>query len=301
MAPRLPRILVATMLMMGGVAFSASPATAAAEGHLLMKGSGSYYTPVQAVVQTIPAGTTGKAFYFKAVNDGSAPQSFRVQLQPHPDLTGTLYQGYRAVQGDHFTTPEVAPGGSYSFKVRIFAPSTGLSTDTGYQTFVFIRDPETLAQTDLAIPTVRNPANLDAPSPGTNMYIKTNRQTVQARTTSGLSTNAVRPRGSVTGYVTFLNNSTSPISVPLLMNVSGGCPTLAVKLKQGYHDITAAVSAGTYTTGVLAPGKSVTISVRITAGSAPCGLSSYAPQVSFKTTTSSFSIPSGFLLVPSAA
>jgi len=79
---------VATIV--GGIA----PAYAAADGFLLMKGTGSVYTDANIVYLGITPGVGTKTFSFKVVNTGSSSQQFKVTVELEgTGFTATLFSG----------------------------------------------------------------------------------------------------------------------------------------------------------------------------------------------------------------
>lgn len=264
---RLSRGVMGFVMALVCLTMTAQPAHAAAQGHLQIKGAGSYYSDVSHIVQSVPPGsTTGRTYYLKVVNDGATAQSFNLFLQAHPSLVGTLYKGLNAVPGNEFNTPVIGPGQTYSFKVKIASPvRQGVST---FQSFVLLRDPQTFAEIDLACACAIMTADFDAPFAGDNIYVKSTGQYARGgfpESEGGVSTGAVKPGGTVSGSVRLVNNSAVLAAISLDSAVSGNCPAISLTVKQGFKNVTAAVANGSYSTGLLDPGQKVDLTVRITA------------------------------------
>jgi len=83
-------------------------------------------------------------------------------------------------------------------------------------------------------------------------------------------TTTVTPGQTATFFVQAQNDRTATDRLTL-RDVDTGSPGYQVRYRLGTTDITAAVQAGTYHTGPLEPGQSITIKIKVTALSAAPG------------------------------
>src|SRR5687768_9496469 len=96
---RVIALLVATMVASAvAVSLGVVPAHAAASGKLFNKGPGSLFSDVdQLALGAVPGGTPA-TFFHKVVNTGSAPQQFKVAIEPGAGtMNTTLFYGSTAV------------------------------------------------------------------------------------------------------------------------------------------------------------------------------------------------------------
>jgi hypothetical protein len=281
---RLPRTFVrraiaaigtSTIAVVATIAFAVPPAHAAASGHFLAKGTGSAYSLYNVVnLGVVPGGTT-KTFYFKFVNTSSTAQNFRATMTTWggAGLTATLYQGYKAVPAE-FVTPTIAPGKTLAFKVKVkLASGTPQGT---YQAYLAMRDPVT----NVIIGDVY--ADVFATNQtGTtrhDLFLKTGSQPYVGGSSPQFETASTLRVGNTATFVLRMKNDGA---TPAAISLTGGrnfyyCPSnFSITIKQGSQNVTAAVQAGSYSTGTLAPGAKKELKVSIKLLSATTCLTAY--------------------------
>ena len=250
---------VATIV--GGIA----PAYAAADGFLLMKGTGSVYTDANIVYLGITPGVGTKTFSFKVVNLGSSSQQFKVTVELEgTGFTATLFSGYKAVSSP-FTTAQIKPGGSTALSLKM-AVNAGQPQDQ-YVAKVQMRDPLTDEVLDQSLTSAQ--ATYQTGTTAQDIFLKTGSQPFVGGSDYQFETaSTIKPGGTATFTIRLKNDSTTPTTITLLGDQGSVCAdNFAVTVKQGFTDVTAAVIAGNYSTGILNPGakKELKLSVKLIA------------------------------------
>ena len=243
---------------------SVAPANAAASGYFLSKGTGSNYSKAGVINLGVVPGGAAKTFYYKIVNTSATAEIFKVDLDPAgTDSAWKLYKGTSAVPND-YVTPAIAPGNSLALKVKVALPA---GTPQGeYLAYLTLRD----ATTNAALASVTSYAqatNQTGTSPndlflktGTQPYVGGSSEITQYQTAS-----AIRPGGTATYTLRLKNDGDAPASIGLVALNPLGCAssTFSLTIKQGTQNVTAAVQAGTYNTGTLAPGAKKELKVMV--------------------------------------
>lgn len=252
----------------------APPASAAVSGHLLIRGPGSAYTAQGGSAWVIPPGKS-KYFHLKIVNDGGDSAVFDVALTNTSQLVTQLYRGSAQVAGS-FTSPSIRAGKTYSFKVKVSVPAgttqQDIYPDPGPK--VRLRDPDTQDQVDAAGLQVGVPALVVGANPvgntSTDLYLggSYGQKYVGGPVTGQqFYPGSVRVRGSVRFTIRLVNHGTEPSSIPVSSTTLIPCPEMSLKVKQGSTDVTSAISAGTYSTALLDPGKRRDLKATVTLNS----------------------------------
>ena len=262
---RLSAVLAAAALCtVAALASAPPPAHAAASGYLLMKGTGSVYTANNIVNLGVTPGTS-KTWGLKIVNTGSTSQQFKIAVSDgSSNMTSTLLLGSTAVPKPYFTAP-VAPGKSLALNLKISVAAGAPQAE--YATFVSLRDPETNLAIDGA--TADANATYQTGNKRNDFYVKTGSQPyVGGSTTQFTTATALKPGNTATFLLRVRNDGGTPAATTLNDVQNFDCPgDFTVVVKQGTQDVTAAVAAGTYSTGVLAPGarKELKLTVKLKA------------------------------------
>jgi hypothetical protein len=273
LSPSARRIFAAlttmTVAAVATLALGTAPAHAAPSGYLLTKGTGSVYSKSDLVGLSVVPGNRGATFSYKIVNTADLPTQFKVELSYSGDsanyLIAELHQGSTRVPGK-FYTPLIAPGGSFALTVKAYLePAT---PQTQLPTFkIDLKDPETNAQLDSAL----GAAVVPAPTSGTksnDLFIKTGTQPFVGGSVSNqlISASAIKPGNTAAFVLRLKNDGTAPATIGLTGGGALACPQLTLTVRQGTQNVTAAVKAGAYNTGNLAPGakKELTVQVKLT-------------------------------------
>jgi hypothetical protein len=237
-----------------------APANAATSGTLLTRGTGSYYSRTAYINLSAARGII-KTFYFKVVNTGSATDQFKVTLGVSAPLSARLYRGSTLITSGTYTTPPIARGGSLVLNVKASVPA-GTPQST-YFASVSLTDPETntlLKSTYAAL-------NVAAPAKGTrrnDLFLKTGSQPYIGGSVSYeyVSSSAIKAGSTATFALRLQNDGTTRAAITLDGGVST-CPQMTVTVKRGLTNVTKAVRASTYSTGALAPGAKVDLTVTV--------------------------------------
>jgi hypothetical protein len=255
-------LFVTVLASAGTLAVTVSPAHAATSGTLLTKGTGSYYSKAGYINLSAARGVV-KTYSFKAVNTGSTAQRLRVTLGASAPLSAKLYRGLTLISSGSYLTPLTAPGGSVVLSVKASVPSG--TPQSSYYAGLQLSDPATNTVLDTAYAVL----HVAAPAKGTrrnDLFIKTGSQPYIGGSASYqyLSSSAIKPGSTATFALRLQNDGTARAAITLDGAVPG-CPQMTVTVKLGTTNITAAVRAGTWSTGVLAPGarKDLTVSVKL--------------------------------------
>jgi hypothetical protein len=267
------RIIVAigtsTVAVIATLTVAVSPAHADTSGYLLTKGTGSIYSKNNGVnLGAIPGGTA-KTFYYKIVNTTATAEQFKVNLSMlGPGFTATLYQGYKAVPDEYFTNA-IAPGKTLALKVKI-AVNAG-APPSEYIAQLRLKD----AVTDAVLDEAFADANATNQTGTTqhDLFLKTGGQPyVGGSVTQFETANALRVGRTATFTVRLKNDGAAPAAISLQGDPAIFCPSsFSVTVKQGSQNVTAAVQAGSYTTGTLAPGAKKDLRVTIKLVAPTCG------------------------------
>lgn len=243
----------------GTVVGAAAPAHAAASGYLLAKGTGSLYTANDFINLGAVPGGDARTFTFKIVNTGSTSQQFKVTAPTSSSgITRTLLQGSSPLPLPYYTAP-VAAGGSLTLKLKVQL-AAGLPQGE-YVTYVELRDPETNAVRDSFVADLN--ATYQTGNTNHDLFLKTGTQPYVGGSVGQYeSAAAIKPGSTATFRLRLQNNSGSPTAIGLRSNPPGGCASsYTVTVKRGTTNVTSAVDAGTYSTGILAPGATTELKV----------------------------------------
>ena len=256
---RLLGALVTSLVATTGLMVAAAPAHAAPTGYLLLKGAGSVYTANPIVNLGITPGTT-KTWSVKIVNTGATRQQFKVTVGQDPATPVTLLAGSTAVDLPYYTAP-VPVGGSLTLSMKVSAP-VGTSTVDHYN-FLNLKDPETNTVLD-QVEAVANVTTQTGTKPN-DLFVKTGSQPyVGGSVVEYTTAAALKPGNTATFTVRLRNDGGFPTSITVSDDFSVSCPSaFAAAVKQGTHDITAAVVNGGYSTSVLSPGQHLDLKLTV--------------------------------------
>jgi hypothetical protein len=265
--------LVATTVCAVATIVAAAPAYAAPSGYLLMKGTGSVYTANPIInLGGIPGGTA-KTFGYKIVNTGPTSQQFKVTVTDYgAGMTTTLLLGSTVLPKPYYTAP-IAPGGSVVLNLKIQL-AAGLPQGE-YSASLGLVDPETNATLDSGMADVN--ATYQTGNTAHDLFVKNGTQPFVGGSVSyQYETAGALKVGNTATYVLRMQNNTGSPAAINLKSYSNGCgAAFSVVVKQGTLDVTAAVAAGTYSTGILAPGAKKELKVLIKLVSATTCTSDY--------------------------
>lgn len=241
---------------------AAAPAHAAPSGYLLTKGTGSVYTSSTFVNQGGVPGGAARSFSYKIVNTGTTSQQFKLSVNASDVRTeAVLLQGSRVLPKPYYTAP-IAPGGNLVLTLKV---SIAAGAPQGeYLTEVHLRDPETSAALDTAYADVH--ATYQTGNTARDLFLKTGTQPYVGGSHSQQieTANTLKVGSTATFRLRLQNNSGAPGPIGLTRFPTFGCASdYAVVVKQGTKDVTAAVNAGSYTTGILGPGAKQELKVTI--------------------------------------
>lgn len=263
-----------TLVAVATLAVNVAPAHAAATGYILTKGTGSVYTANGIVNLGVIPGGAAKTWFYKIVNTSSTAQQFKVVMAPNSGMSATLYQGSTPRPNTYYT-PLVAPGASFLLNIKISVPA---GTPQGEKVAnLSLRDPETNASLDVAV-AVAN-VTTQTGTKRNDLFLKAGYQPYVGGSFGPQfeSSNAIKPGSTATFTLRLQNNGGTPAAIGL----SGGqnsfyCPgNFSITVKRGTTNVTTAVLAGTYNTGVLAPGARKELKVLIKLVSATACTSAY--------------------------
>lgn len=261
------RTILATILAtVATLAVSVTPAHAATSGTLLTKGTGSYFSRTPYTHLSAPRGVV-KTFYFKMVNTGTASARFTATLSASAPLSAKLYRGSTLIPSGTYT-PGIAAGAGLTLNVKAYVPA-GTPQDT-YFANLQLTDPATNTLLDSAYAVL----NVAAPAKGTrhnDLFLKTGSQPYIGGSVSYqyVSSSAIRAGSTATFGLRLQNDGTTRAAITLEATAPT-CPQLVLTVKSGLTNITAAVRAGTWSTGLLAPGakKDLTVSIKLASATA---------------------------------
>ena len=275
---RLLAVLVTAVCVVGVLAAGAGPAHAAPSGYLLMKGTGSVYSANTIINQGGIPGGTARSFSYKVVNTGSTSQQFKVTLSPfaYPgttaQVTSTLLLGSTVLPTPYYPVP-VAPGKSVILTLQVKVAAGAPQGEYGAQ--LLLRDPETGSVLDSGSSDVN--ATYQTGNTSHDLFLKTGTQPYVGGSYGQQfeTANALKVGVSASYLLRLQNNSGSPAAITLSSSAPFACAeSFTAVVKQGTADVTAAVAAGTYSTGILGPGarKDLKLTVKMVAPSACTGL-----------------------------
>ena len=229
------------------------PAHAAPSGYWLTKGAGSIYSKNNIVNLGVVPGGTAKTFYYKIVNTAPTAESFKINMSAHnAAITAKLYKGTTAVP-DEYVTPAIAPGSNMAFKVKV---TLAAGTPQGeYITQLDLSNPvgNALIDTVYADANATNQTGVER----NDLFLKTGSQPFVGGSYSPQfeTANALKVGNTATFTLRLKNSGTSPAAIGLDDNPNTFCTSsFSLTIKQGTQNVTAAVLAGSYNTGTLAPG-----------------------------------------------
>ena len=271
---RLSTVLAAAALATVATLVAAPPpAHAAASGYLLMKGTGTLYTANGVVNQGGIPGGDERSFSFKIVNTGAASQQFKVTAANSvPGVTASFLLGSASYASPYFT-PHIAPGKSLVLTVRMHL-NDGVAQGE-YPAVVTLRDPETNTALDAATADVN--ATYQVGNTNHDLFLKTGTQPFVGGSygTQFETANALKVGATATFVLRLQNNSGAPGDIGLVDVPNLACAaSFTLVVKQGAANVTAAVLAGSYRTGVLGPGakKELKVTIKQVAASACTGV-----------------------------
>ena len=237
---------------------------------------------------------------FQVVNTGSTLAQFNVQVldtnttAPLELYDGSLFVKPLASSPDGYFTKALAPGASQVLTAKMKIPAgagyhyVSLLRLRPVDNRDFVLD-EVAMMGEQAAQAAAQPHSLAVKSGG-QPYAGNgfNYEVVTAGT--------ITPTGTATFTAVVKNGGSSPSSTYFHVDGQGvfGCGNFTVTVKQGTKNVTAQATAGTYSTGVLAPGASRTLSISIRAlGRAPnCDFDAWQAGTSSSPGTFSSSVTS---------
>jgi hypothetical protein len=254
------------------LAFGVAPAEAAPSGYLLTKGAGSIYSKNNVVNLGVVPGGTAKTFYYKIVNTAPTAESFKVKMTPPGTGTWTLYKGYTAVPNE-YVTPAIAPGKTLALKIKVSLPAG--TPQNQYPAYLTLSNPLTNALIDDVYAFAQ--ATNQTGTKRNDLFFKTGSQPFVGGSIGQYETaNAIRVGGTATFVLRLKNDGATPAAIGLKNNGTLNCPSnFSVTVKQGTQNVTAAVLAGSYNTGTLAPGAKKDLRMTIKLVSATTCLGAY--------------------------
>jgi hypothetical protein len=255
------------------LALGVAPAHAAPSGYLLMKGTGSVYSKADIVNLGVIPGGTAKTFYFKVVNTAPTAEHFKLNLHKFsPALSATLYKGYSAVP-DEYVTEAIAPGRTLALKVKVTLPAGASQAE--HVAELSLRNPQTNVLIDSSF--VDANATYQTGTKRNDLFLKTGSQPYVGGSVNQIETaNAIRVGNTATFSLRLKNDGATPAAIGLDDVPNGSCPSnFSITIKQGTQNVTAAVMAGSYNTGTLAPGAKKDLRVSIKLVSATGCLTAY--------------------------
>jgi hypothetical protein len=262
-------LVATTVCAVATIVAGAAPAYAAPSGYVLIKGTGSLYTANYLVNQGGVPGGDARTFSFKFVNTGATSQQFKVTVTDYGTaMTTTLLRGSTVLPKPYYTAP-IAPGGNLvlTLKVQVAAGQP----QGEYDALVGLVDPETNSTIDSAVAAYN--ATYQAGSSSHDLFLKTGTQPFVGGSFGPQyeSASAIKVGSTATFVLRMQNNSGTPEAITLT-GYPGTCGVgYSVVVKQGTATVTSAVYAGTYNSGILAPGakKELKVTIKMTAA-APC-------------------------------
>ena len=252
---------------------SVAPASAAPSGYLLTKGTGSIYSKNPTVNLGVIPGGTAKTFYYKIVNTAPTAENFKVNLLTNSSqLSSTLYKGTAAIP-DEYVTQAIAPGKTLALKLKVTLPAGTLQGE--FTADLALSNPVTNAFIDSARASAN--ATNQTGTKRNDLFFKTGSQPYVGGSIGQYETaNAIRVGGTATFVLRLKNDGATPAAIGLKNNGTLGCPSnFSVTVKQGTQNVTAAVLAGSYNTGTLAPGAKKDLKMTIKLVSATTCLGAY--------------------------
>jgi hypothetical protein len=256
------------------LAFGSAPAQAAPSGYFLAKGTGSIYSKSDVVALGVVPGSTAKTFYYKLVNTAPTAESFKVNMLPLDNGSWTLYKGYTAVPNEYVTDP-IAPGRSLSLRVKVTLPAGTPQGQNRAQ--LVVRNPDTHNFIDIA--SAYAFATNQTGTQRHDLFLKTGSQPYVGGSISTQveTANALRVGNTATFSLRLRNDGASPGAISLgdETDFTQCGSNYSITIKEGTRNVTAAVQAGSYNTGTLAPGAKKDLRVSIKLLSAPTCLDTY--------------------------
>ena len=250
--------------VIASLAVAVPPAHAAASGYILTKGTGSIYSKAGIVNLGVVPGGTAKTFYYKIVNTAATAESFKVNMTTFsPALTAKLYKGTTAVPNE-YVTPAIPAGKTMALKVKVtLAAGTAQGEYTGNLT---LRDPVSNAGLDGVIFDAN--ATNQTGTKRNDLFLKAGSQPfVGGSFTPQFETaNAIKVGNTATYTLRLKNDGAAPAAIGLDDTGTFGCGSpsnFTLTIKQGTQNVTAAVLAGSYNTGTLAPGAKKELKVMV--------------------------------------
>ena len=253
-----------TVAVVAALVVAVPPAHAAASGYFLTKGTGSIYSKVGIVNLGVVPGGTAKTFYYKIVNTAPTAESFKVNMtKSHPAITAKLYKGTTPVP-DEYVTPAIPAGKTLALKVKV---TLAAGTPQGeYFGNLGLRDP--VSNVGLDSVTFDANATNQTGTKRNDLFLKTGSQPYVGGSFAPQfeTANAIKVGNTATFTLRLKNDGAAPAAIGLDDIAPVGCGTpsnFTLTIKQGTQNVTAAVLAGSYNTGTLAPGARKELKVMI--------------------------------------
>ncbi|KAA1418795.1 hypothetical protein F0U44_09905 [Nocardioides humilatus] len=279
----IPLRALAFLLACSLVGLPASPAQAASEtAKLIIRGPGPGYTGIggveyPALVSEVVSQGASAGFEARVVNFGFEPAQFKIGIEG--DLMPaalTLKAGRTDITASaentpYYTTPVIQPGKYLQLTLRMRTPQTNLSGDSYAQAYLRVYS------TDMALLSIGIfDAIIKAPAHGTSGAEVFARQGSRPYIggnphSHGTLTSPAIAIGETAKYtLKFQNDGTDSHRIRgELEPAFAECFDYTATQKR--FDVTADLLEGTYLTPVLAPGRSVTVGVKVRWNGADCG------------------------------
>jgi hypothetical protein len=283
----------AAAVVLGGLAIAAAPAGASGtfDGVLGMKGPGQRFAGTDAsgffnnvIVSRVATPGATETFPVEVINTGTVTSQYQLQMHSAATNPGSGSPKFQLLAGTKDVTALAQQGGSGGYVTTALAPGqkqtlsmkiTTASTSTATSRYAAdlsltpIGDVNTLLDEDIAFVVMKS-------SVGTSdhdIFATSGGQPTVAGPDPNSGDQALMTAptialgGSTAFTITLRNDSSAPSAIGFRL-VPVDCQAVSswtTTAKVGTHDVTTAVLDGTYQTPALAPGKSVKVSVTVSA------------------------------------
>lgn len=285
-------VLATVMTLLAGLAVAAAPAAnaVATSARLEVKGPGSLYDDVPDLFHILVKPTGSAAVFSVAVrNTGSTAAQFNVLMGltgTYPDDLDLSKVKFTVGAGTDVTSAVLSTGGWFTGRIgagqaQVLTVSITLPKLTPVPPLeaeswqVVLRD---TARNYLTGALVANIASRTTTHSGMNAFVTTAGQSTVADPYADSEATPLKPGGKATYTVKLENKETGPTTFTLQGTDSPGsyCPgtpstDLTPTIKAGSADVTAAVLGAGYTSAVVKPGASVTLTVTVSAPTPAAG------------------------------
>jgi hypothetical protein len=272
------RLLVAVALVATGLAATASSANAAGgeRGQLLIKGPGSLYTGQRAdVAESVAAGSTA-TFMLKIRNTSSTTEQYNfwvgysdksctvASCSVHAVLTtGGVDVTALAAASNYYTEP-IAPGGTQIYTLKL-TPSTKNSTPGDYFQWIGVLNDTAGYEVSGGVFADLNVIRSTGTS-GADQFVSSTGSPATSRAPAVawtfVSAPSVVVNKTFTYTVKLMNDSPTPSSISYDLQPFDQCSSyFPLRITQGTRNVTLAVVRNQYSTGTLAHGASVTLTI----------------------------------------